>query len=273
VIEMSVWITVFIFLIFLSLQPSAFSSNDLSDLNSADNKIDNNIIIKQLSYTNNLSNATKSLNEIGSFLFSVLQVIFALFAFVLVAMFIYWIRQKDDTLICPFEAVNCAEEYNGKAVSELLIAEFYRIRHINTSHEGIENKRTKICGEKITGENALGTINLGPSSSSTSFTGEKMPQIGTIGLGPSSISIGELMTTIKQMWRGRDDGSQIITGSLEKHGSNIKLVACLRGSNPCAWTTQTQTVKKLQRDFIDDFDRVIESHAFSVSRSFLAQSL
>ena len=251
-IEMSVWNTVFIFLIFLLLQSSAFSSDDLSDLNSAD--------IKQLSDTNNLLNATKSLNEIGGFLFSILQVIFALLAFVLVAMFIYWIRQKDGMLIYPFETVNCKEEYNGKAVSELLIAELQRIKHItSTGYEGIENERTKICGEKITGENALGTVNLGPSSSSTSITGEKMPQIGTIGLGPSTISIGELMTTIKQILRGRDGGSQVITGSLEKHGSNIKLVACLMGSNPCAWTTQTQTVKKLQRDFIDDFDRVTES--------------
>ncbi len=163
-------------------------------------------------------------------------------------------------LICPFEAVNCAEEYSGKAVSELLIAELQRIKHItSTEYEGIENERTKISGEKITGENALGTVNLGPSSSSTSITGEKMPQIGTIGLGPSSISIGELMTTIKQMWRGRDGGCQVITGSLEKHGSNIKLVACLMGSNPCAWTAQTQTIKRLQRDFADDFDRVTES--------------
>ena len=251
-IEMSVWNTVFIFLIFLSLQSSAFSSDDLSDLNSAD--------IKQLSDTNNLLNATKSLNEIGGFLFSILQVIFALLAFVLVAMFFHWIRQKDGMLICPFETVNCAEEYSGKAVSELLIAELQRIKHItSTEYEGIENESTKISGEKITGENALGTVNLGPSSSSTSITGEKMPQIGTIGLGPSSISIGELMTTIKQMWRGRDGGSQVITGSLEKHGSNIKLVACLMGSNPCAWTAQTQTIKRLQRDFADDFDRVTES--------------
>jgi len=259
---MSVWNTVFILLIFLSLQSSAFSSDDLSDLNSADNKKDNNINIKQSSDTNDLLNATKSLDEIGGFLFSILQVIFALLAFVLVVLFIRWIGQKDDMLICPFETVNCTDEYNGKAVSELLIAELYRIKHItSTEYEGIENERTKICGEKITGESALGTVNLGPSSSSISITGENasMPQIGTIGLGSSSISIGELMTTIKQMWRGRDGGSQVIKGSLEKHGSKIKLVACLMGSNPCAWTTQTQTVKKLQRDYIDDFDKVTES--------------
>jgi hypothetical protein len=93
----------------------------------------------------------------------------------------------------------------------------------NTEYDGIENEKLDIPPQILKGETA------------------SIPQLGTIGTGSASVSIGELMITIKQLFRG--NRGQIITGSLENCGSKIKLVACLRGDNSYTCEVQAQNSK------------------------------
>ena len=140
-------------------------------------------------------------------------------------------------LILPFEVVNSESKYNGKAISDLLFAELQRIKHINsTKYEGIENESLERFPE-FTGENT------------------SIPQLGTVGIGSASVSIGELMVTIKRLFRGNNYQS-VISGNLDNYGSKIKLVACIKGNQSCTWEVQVQSDKVTQRTSLDDFDRV-----------------
>jgi hypothetical protein len=112
-----------------------------------------------------------------------------------------------------------------------------RIKQVNgTKYEGIENENLSIPPQILSGENA------------------SIPMLGTVSMGSASISIGEMMITIKQLFRGKNRG-QIITGSLEDCGSKIKLFACLRGDRSFTCEVQTKPDNKVQKsNSFDDFD-------------------
>jgi len=149
------------------------------------------------------------LDTFGDILFSFIRILFGGIIFLLLLVVALWIKRDDhETLILPFEVVKSEDKYNGNAIADLLIAELQRIKQINnTEYDGIENEILYMPTQILKGETA------------------SIPQLGTVGTGSASVSIGELMITIKQLFRG--NRGQIITGSLENCGSKIKLVGLL----------------------------------------------
>jgi tetratricopeptide (TPR) repeat protein len=186
---------------------------------------------------NYITQNAMSLFFFASLINYIIQNALSLFFVALLIMLSYWISRDEGMLIMPFEVVNSENKFNGKAISDLLIAELKRIEYIsNTEYEGIENEKLDKFTQNITGEKTL------------------IPPLGTVGIGSASISIGELLIAIKKLFRG-SSYRQIINGSLDNCGSKLRLVACLMGNQSCTWVVQAQNDKKTQSDSIDDFDR------------------
>lgn len=197
------------------------------------------------------------------------QNVASLFFIVLLVMLYYWIKRDEGMIIMPFEVINGENKYTGKAISNMLAAELMRIGYINsTQYEGIENldKISQIMTvetpQRITPEE--GTISSFIPAKSITVGEPLFPQIGTIPLGSASVSIGELMLTIKNFFRG-PDYKPTINGSIYTLGSKsskIKLVACLNGSQSCTWEVYTDN--EIKNDCIDDFDRSKEDDGYGL---------
>lgn len=245
---MSIMKTVLILLILFFIQLSAVSTDNHSMQNDSSAK--------------QSLNATGSLNSIRDFLFSFIQVLFALLTIALVLMFVYWIGKKDGILIFPFDVINTDCKYNGKAISELLKAELQRINQIiSIENDEIEYEITNEDSSNHMFHPAIININVEMSGPENA----EIAQIGKIDLGPSSVSIGELIVIIKQLYKNCNRGGQIINGNLETCGQNIKLVTCLTGNKSYAWTVQTLNNKKLRKDSTDEFDKEIKGISGDIS--------
>jgi hypothetical protein len=198
-------------------------------------------------------------NTSGDILFSFIRIIFGVLILVLLFMLARWFKRDDyEILVLPFEIIKSGDKYNGNAIANLLIAELQRITQINgTKYEGIENEKLSIPPQILSGETA------------------SIPQLGTISTGSASISIGEMMITIKQLFRGGNRGKsvKIITGCLEDCGSKIKLIACSRGDKPCTCEAQKKTDIEIKRNSSDDFDISKNGNKENTSISDLVRDL
>lgn len=185
-----------------------------------------------------LSTAIGILDTAGDLIFSYIRVVLWILVLILLAQLILWIKRDDnETLILPFQIIKNNNNYDGTAIADLLIAELQRIKCINDDkYEGIQNEDLRMPPQKLSGET------------------DSISQIGTISMGPASISIGEMMITIKKLFR-RGFSRQIIAGNLEDCGPRIKIVACLKGDKSCTCEVQTKANSEAVRgNSLDDFD-------------------
>jgi hypothetical protein len=88
-----------------------------------------------------------------------------------------------------------------------------------------EKKITRIESERLI------IPELSPTSENLTYT---VSQLGPVGLGTTSIHIGPFMAILKTLWPKGDNG-QVISGSLQRYGSVISLVACLEHKDINAW--------------------------------------
>jgi hypothetical protein len=185
---------------------------------------------KPANNTSSGTTITAFFNTSGDILFSFIRIIFGILIIVLLFMLVRWFKREDyEILVSPFEIIS-GDKYNGNAIANLLIAELQRINQISgAKYQGIENEKLSIPPQILSGEKA------------------SIPQLGTVGTGSASVSIGEMMTTIKQLFQGGNRG-KIITGSLEDCGSKIRLIACLRGDKPYACEAQIETDMDAKRE-------------------------
>jgi len=168
----------------------------------------------------------ESLDEFMSYtsgvMISLLIIAGAAFALAFLVMFVCWLcKDEGGIMILPFEVAAGEEKYSGKAVSHLLTAELLRIRRIH---------KVKYKGISLISENFNFPV-LAPSSENLTYS---ISQMGPVGLGTTSIHIGPLIAILKKLWP-RGDNGQVISGSLQKYGSAISLLACLEHQKIRAW--------------------------------------
>jgi len=141
------------------------------------------------------------------------------------AMFIGWLcKDEEGIMILPFEVSAGDDKYSGKAISQLVTAELLRISRIHdpeVEYKGI----TPIESE------SLSLPVIAPSSENLTYT---VTQMGPVGLGMNSIHVGPLMAILKRLWPRGDDG-QVISGSLQRYGSVVSMIACLEHKEISAW--------------------------------------
>lgn len=157
----------------------------------------------------------------------ILKITAVLLIFILFLIVISWLsKEEQGVTIYPFEVVPEGNNINGEAISHLIVAEMERIRQIHDfKYECIK----PIEVEKL---------NLSYFSSPRAPTKENLcyniAELGTVGAGNVSISIGSLLIALKGLWPWGSTRC-IITGSLQKYGSIISLVACQEHQGICAW--------------------------------------
>jgi len=156
---------------------------------------------------------------------SLLIIVGGVFILAFLAMFIDWLcKDEEGIMILPFEVAAGDDKYSGKAISQLVTAELLRISRIHdpeVKYKGI----TPIESER------LSLPAIAPSSENLTYT---VTQMGPVGLGMTSIHIGPLMAILKRLWP-RGDNGQVISGSLQRYGSVISMIACLEHKNISAW--------------------------------------
>ena len=156
---------------------------------------------------------------------SLLIIVGCVLVLAFLVMFIRWLsKDEEGIMILPFDVAAGDDKYSGKAISQLLTAELLSISRIHdpeVKYEGI----TPIESERL----SLPVI--APSSENLTYT---VTQMGPVGLGMTSIHIGPLMAILKRLWPGGDNG-QVISGSLQRYGSVISMIACLEHKEISAW--------------------------------------
>jgi tetratricopeptide (TPR) repeat protein len=156
---------------------------------------------------------------------SLLIIVGVILILAFLVMFIRWLsKDEEGIMILAFEVAAGDDTYSGKAISQLVTAELLRISRIHDP-EVIYKGITPIESERL----SLPVI--APSSENLTYT---VTQMGPVGLGMTSIHIGPLMAILKRLWPGGDNG-QVISGSLQRYGSVVSMVACLEHKEIRAW--------------------------------------
>lgn len=187
-------------------------------------------------------------------------------AIVFLIMFVRWLcKDEDGMTILPFEVATDEDAYSGKAISDLLTSELLRIKQV---HEVLPKKIPPIKSppirsesEKITESEHFSLPPVVPKGENLSY---KITEVGAVQVGPVWVLIGPLLAAFKQLWPG-GDSEQVITGSLQKYGSVINLVAHLEHHEIRAWEVR-HAVKPQDKIRDEQIPSMVRDLAFKIAK-------
>ena len=165
----------------------------------------------------------------------------------LILLLLSWIFKKNKgIMVLPFNtsidpnSTNNIKSYDGKVISEILIAELNRIYNIHKVHSVISSSPASGRNSTIT---FLGTAEelsfITESRDPTLISGEPIVEsselttedlsgnisgAGTISLAGVTLTIGQILQILKRLCPIGDPGSNLV-GSLHAHGSVVYLIA------------------------------------------------
>jgi len=200
----------------------------------------------------NMGSIEKFMDAFSGAFFFLVKLFVLWIALIFLGMFVLWLFKDEGMIILPFEVATGEDGYSGKSISDLLTAELRRIKRIHEDAKNIQPMGLKL--ETSTSPPAVpvskdltrGPIASGSSSGSrTTLTlppvvprsenfAYKVAEAGAVRVGPAWVLIGPLLSSLKQLWPGGDT-EQVITGSLQKYGLVICLVAHLEHHEIRAW--------------------------------------
>lgn len=177
------------------------------------------------------------LANFSAILFSLFQYFGILLLLSLIWILIAWISEDEGLVVLPFKVANAENAYDGKAISDLLVAELDRIIRIYP-RKNIWSARLSRSGPNISildsttnsrnampqrFESTLDLYEILPSLSTESIS-SSISSVGSVNVGGTTLSIGLFLVTLKRLCPLGNPGS-IITGSLQKYGSKVCLIA------------------------------------------------
>jgi tetratricopeptide (TPR) repeat protein len=214
-----------------------------------------------------LTKINEPMDNFRDFLVSLLAIIVSFFLIYTVILLFQWLRKNEGVFIQPFIVGCCDDNYNGNAISDLLIAELLRIRNVHTTKKSTKSDDARFSKAKTAIRNIIGAIKKGkfPSIKSTSKTKQDKSKQGgsetnklilpsfihssenlaynisnvNISGGPVTISIGQMLILLKKI-NGRPVNT--ITGSIQKYGATINLVAWIGGLKIGAWDVKRDAI-------------------------------
>lgn len=214
---------------------------------------------------------------IGNFedlLFSLLGIIaFSILIFITLKSF-SWLRKDEGTFIQPF-IIGCFddnENYNGSAISDMLIRELLRIRCV---HDKAKVKRSEFTGISKTRADSRGRQKeskvdpaeaglfaipiIGPSSENIAYN---VIPVNVNG-GPITVSVGQILILLKKV-----SGYPVntITGSIQKYGDTIKLIAWQGAPRIGTWTVNQNISTQEQNNEASDIPNMVRELAFKICR-------
>jgi len=194
-------------------------------------------------------------------IFLLLQIAGMLLVFFILYIFNEWLCGKNaGIIVLPFDNTTDQKQYSGKAISDSLIAELNRIRHIHNC--------LCECEDEVT----LNKMNFSSQWSKdcppfSNYTlNENIANLGTVGHGQIELSIGPLMVILRRLWPFGSPGIEI-SGSIQKYGSTIRLVARMEHKNVDAW----EVSRKIQGD--ETITDLVKDLAFQIAPSLGQKSI
>jgi hypothetical protein len=218
------------------------------------------------------------------FLYSLLVIIASISLISLLILLICWLLRDEGIFIQPFIVGCCDDNYNGNAMSDLLTAELIKIRNIHISATPQKSEVTWRLKAKNFIDNFI--VSAGrcmlPSIPSyyeinqeknKQFDGSEKKRIAlpnvyhssenlaynvssvNISGGPITISAGQMLLLFRKISGHPVD---TITGSIQKYGSTINLVAWMGGHKIGAWDVKRDLVSRTLIQ-VDDYDISEES--------------
>ena len=171
-----------------------------------------------------------SLSGVRDILLAAAQVCAAVGLLLLIGLLIRWLSVgRTGTRILPFEVAAGENRYSGKALSDALLTEILRIREIHREI-GAATGDAVLTPAATLGV-SLKNLGVVPSQSFDATLND----VATVGLGgDTKLAVGSLLLVLKRLWPwGGTDA--IVTGSVQRYGAVVRLVARWEQSDVQAW--------------------------------------
>ncbi|MGB9940047.1 tetratricopeptide repeat protein [Methanosarcina sp.] len=189
------------------------------------------------------------LEYIKNVIISVLEVIVGLVVLIFVSgLFIFLSTKSKGAVIFPFEVNINNKTYNGKIISDSLIAELRKIEKIH-KHQFEEKGIT--CEKIYLPKVALNTENLET----------KISNLGDVNIAGMALSVGGILTVLKQLWP-LGEPAKTIKGSLQEYDSEIHLIALMEGPRVYGWNSSRKIEQSANEDKIPE---LIKDLAFMIT--------
>jgi hypothetical protein len=173
------------------------------------------------------------LENIRDSMFFIIQIIVFFIVTVLLGSLMHWFSRSEGLKIVPFDTGK--SKYDGKAISDSLVAELYKIYKISNTVNFDEYRSKHITYPRHTSiisnvdsidnlammKSTMCYPRLAGSSGSMESDLDRMPNISVAG---TVLHIGEILEVIRKRWPiGNNDN--LIYGSIQNYDSLVRLIA------------------------------------------------
>jgi tetratricopeptide (TPR) repeat protein len=196
----------------------------------------------------------ESIVRVRNSFFYLVEICLSILVVSFLSFFVYWLFRGEGIIVLPFENTTGDGKYSGKAISDSLISELQRIRKIHSL------ELRGICAEKIASV-AISQVNPGSEN-----LDQELSNLGNIGLGETSVSIDKLLVALKRVCPfSRPEG--LITGSIQKYGNQVRLVANFKKSQIYSWEAD----RKIKSD--EEIPEIIKDLAYKIAAGLSEKSI
>jgi tetratricopeptide (TPR) repeat protein len=206
------------------------------------------------------------IEKLNSYLLYLIQFIILIFILFIIFVFALWVAtiiKSEYAIVIPFYNATGNSNYDGKGISDSLIAEFQNIRKIYSYHfEEQESQRLPLTGVKLKVDSEEPSKLFGNLQTESEDLANNLSNMGTINLGVFTLAIGSLILFAKR-YLPRNKKKFIVCGSLQKYGSNFRLVAQI---NYGGEITTREINRKIKTD--NDIPELIKDLSFIISHQF-----
>jgi tetratricopeptide (TPR) repeat protein len=176
-----------------------------------------------------IENLTKKFTSLIQFIINFIVLI------VLIRLITFPFTKSEEIIILPFEVNTSNKKYNGRIISDSLIAE---LRKIEKTHSFKFEEKEDILCSKISlpklAPNTESSIYLPKLTPETESFETKISNIGSLTFAGTTLPIGGVLTIFNKLLPlGGSD--RIIKGSLQEYGSEIHLIVLMEGPKPNEW--------------------------------------
>jgi tetratricopeptide (TPR) repeat protein len=200
----------------------------------------------------------RDLEALSGYLLTLIQIIIVILILILLGLFFWTSSNIEYSVVLPFTNATGYNKYDGKAISDSLVAEFQNIREV---HDRKIDKRPSLrlpLRETTPSGEILSNVFNKLQADSQDLANNLM-NVGTINLGIVTLSIGPLLIYINKIIPKRNNRF-IISGSLQKYGAKFRLVAQIDYSGTI---TTKETSREIDKD--DDIPELIKDLSYIIA--------
>lgn len=204
---------------------------------------------------------------------NIAKIVLALISLPFLYEFIQWIRRKEESIIVyPFDT-KC-QDFDGRAISDLLISEFNRIKITSSSrqHGHAKNSNDEITSIESDYKSHMSGFHFPEfSRDDDSEFIKHLSALGNINLGPISLSLGQVVLMIKAL--SSNNRSRIIKGSVQNYNSDLTIIIHLSDgfTKTRTWTWKEEKASLKQEEFDKQIPIMIRKLSYKIFRKLILE--